>query len=46
MEEKQSRNSRFVSIPGICCLLFFAVVAIYFHADMAAVFLLFLQENC
>lgn len=46
MEEKQSRNSRFVSIPGICCLLFFAVVAIYFHADMAAVFLLFLFLLC
>lgn len=46
MEEKQSRNSRFVTIPGIISLLFFAVVAIYFHADMAAVFLLFLFLLC
>lgn len=46
MEEKQSRNSRFVSIPGILGLLFFAVVAIYFHADMVAVFLLFLFLLC
>lgn len=46
MEEKQSRNSRFVSIPGILCLLFFAVTAIYFRAEMIAVFLFFLFLLC
>ena len=31
MEERQSRNSLFVGIPGLCCLLFFGITAVYFH---------------
>lgn len=46
METKESRNSRFVSIPGLLSLLFFAVLAIYFHAGMVAAFLSFFFLLC
>lgn len=46
MQEKQSRNSRFVTVPGLCCLLFFAVLATYFNAWMIAAFLVFLFLLC
>ncbi|WP_215699685.1 DUF58 domain-containing protein [Clostridium sp. MCC353] len=39
MEEKQSRNSLFVGIPGLCTLLFFAVTALYFQAWLVSSFL-------
>lgn len=46
METKESRNSRFVSIPGLLSLLFFAVVAIYFHAGAVGAFLSFFFLLC
>lgn len=46
MEEKQSRNSRFVGIPGLCCLLFFAVTANYFHAQLISAFLFLFFLMC
>lgn len=46
METKESRNSRFVSIPGLLSLLFFAVLAIYFRAGAVAAFLSFFFLLC
>lgn len=46
METKQSRSSRFVSIPGLAILLFFAVLAIYFQAVLVAAFLSFFFLLC
>ncbi len=45
-EIKQSDNSRFVSIPGLFILLFFAVLAIYFGARIIGAFLLFFFLIC
>lgn len=39
MEEKQSRNSRFVSLPGLAALLLAAVTANYFRSMLTGVFL-------
>jgi len=46
MQEKQSRSSRLATLPGLGCLLFFAVVAIYFRAGTIAAFLVFLCLLC
>jgi uncharacterized protein (DUF58 family) len=46
METKQSRNSRFVSWPGLLTLLFFSVTAIYFKAGILAAFLAFFFLLC
>lgn len=46
MEEKQSRNSCFVSWPGLFCLLFFAVMANYFKAWMISAFLFLVFLMC
>lgn len=46
MQEKQSRNSRFVTAPGLGCLLFFALLATYFGAWTIAAFLVFLFLLC
>lgn len=46
MEEKQSKNSQFVSLPGLAVLLFFAVLAIYFHSSLIGAFLLLFFLLC
>lgn len=46
MAEKQSKDSQFVSIPGLFCLLFFAVLANYFHAWLISAFLLLFFLLC
>lgn len=46
MEEKQSRSSRFASLPGVAGLLFFAVLAEYFRAWLIAAFFFLLFLLC
>ena len=46
MEERQSRNSLFVSPSGLVTLLFFAVLANYFHAWLISAFLLLFFLLC
>lgn len=46
MKEKQSKNSQFVSLPGLGTLLFFAVLSIYFRASLIGAFLLLFFLLC
>lgn len=46
MEENQSRNSVFVSLPGLSGLLVLAVTASYFHAVLISAFLFLLFLLC
>lgn len=44
--QMQSRNSRFVTLPGLCALLFFAVLATYYQVQTIAAFLMLLFCLC
>ncbi|MCD8224331.1 MAG: DUF58 domain-containing protein [Clostridiales bacterium] len=46
MEAKQNRTSRLASLPGLCLLLFFAIVANYFQAWLISAFLLLIFLFC
>lgn len=46
MEERQSKNSQFASLPGLACLFIFAVTANYFHAWGISAFLLLFFLLC
>ncbi len=45
-EAGQSKTSRFVTLPGLGVLLFFAVLAIYFRAQIVGAFLCFFFLLC